>query len=331
MYYLGVDGGGTKTAFEVIDGTGKILSLVKTETCNYIQIGKERFGEVIARGAAAACAQAGVRPEDLAHACVGIPSFGEISRDTPELEHIVRGFFPAGRVECVNDVVVAWAGSLGCRPGINLLAGTGSMGYGRSAAGREARAGGWGYFCGDEGSAYWLGKKFVEYFGKEADGRLPKGAIYSIARESFEFDADFDFIQIVYENLGLRRNEIAKLQLLLCRAAEQGDPCAVESYRQAAEELGLILGTLIGELRFEPGETILVSYSGGVFKAGELIMRPLREWMQSRGKKISFAAPKLSPVAGAALYALRQGGGETDGVVERLCRAEAEAGETPRG
>lgn len=329
MYYLGVDGGGTKTAFEVVDGDGKILSLVKTETCNYIQIGKDRFGEVIGQGAAAACAQAGIRPEDLAYACVGIPSFGEISRDTPELEQIVRGLFPKGRVECVNDVVVAWAGSLGCKPGINLLAGTGSMGYGRNAAGREARAGGWGYFCGDEGSAYWLGKKFVEYFGKEADGRLPKGAVYSIARKSYDFDADFDFIQIVYENLGLRRNEIAKLQLLLCRAAEQGDPCAVESYRQAAEELGLILSTLIDELGFAPGETIPVSYSGGVFKAGALIMQPLREWMRSKGKNISFAPPKLSPVSGAALYALRQSGGGADDAVERLCRAEA--GEAPRG
>ena len=142
MYYLGIDGGGTKTDFEVIDGGGRILSAVKTSTCNYIQIGKENYGKVVREGAEAACRQAGIRISDIAFSCIGIPSFGEIAGDSPDLLRLTKAAL-GGSVKCVNDVEVAWAGSLACEPGINLLAGTGSMWYGVDRMGHSARSGGW--------------------------------------------------------------------------------------------------------------------------------------------------------------------------------------------
>lgn len=302
MYFLGIDGGGTKTAFEIVDEKGNILSLLKTTTCDYLQVGKESFGRVIGEGAAGACEKAGISLSDICFSCIGIPSFGEIASDVPELVSNAKKALLSDRVDCVNDVEVAWAGSLACEPGINILAGTGSMAYGVDQKNNSARVGGWGCFCGDEGSAYWLGKKLIELFTKQADGRIPKGKTYDIVYKEFGLTSDFDFISVVLNKLECRRDEIARLQLLLNEAADQGDIYAVELYRQAACELGLIVSAIIGKLDFNAGETIAVSYSGGVFKAGDLIFAPFKESLKNYD--ITYSEPLLSPVSGAALKAM---------------------------
>jgi len=321
MYYLGIDGGGTKTAFEIINDKGNILSSFKTATCNYIQIGKENFGKVIREGIAGVCGEANIRISDVNYSCIGIPSYGEILSDTADLENIAKSALQSSNVKCVNDVEIAWAGSLACEPGINLLAGTGSMGYGVDQKSNAARTGGWGYFCGDEGSAYWLGKKLIELFTKQADGRIEKGKIFDIVREEFGITSDFDFISVIYNKLKLKRDEIAKLQLLLNKAADQGDRYAVDCYKRAAYELSIIVSAIINQLNFDADKSITVSYSGGIFKAGELILSPLREYLRERN--IVLKEPLLSPVAGAALYALVNYNGHKDKqIVDNLFQQE---------
>ncbi len=321
MYFLGIDGGGTKTAFEIIDENGNILSSIKTSTCDYLQIGKENFGKMIGEGALGACEKANISMSDVDFTCIGVPSFGEIASDVPELIAKAKEALRSDRVECVNDVEVAWAGSLACKPGINILAGTGSMAYGADQKNNSVRVGGWGCFCGDEGSAYWLGKKLIELFSKQADGRIPKGRTYDIVCKKFGLTSDFDFISVVLNDLECKRDEIAKLQLLLNEAADQGDVYAVEMYKQAACELGLIVAAVIGKLDFNADETIKVSYSGGIFKAGDLIFAPLKEYL--RDHDITYSEPLLSPVSGAALKAMYACGcSQSDIIVENLRRQE---------
>lgn len=325
MYFLGIDGGGTKTAFEIIDEKGNILSLIKTSNSDYIQIGKEGFGRVIAEGALSACEKANISLSDVCFTCIGTPCFGEIASDVPDLIANAKAALQSDRVECVNDVEVAWAGSLACKPGINILAGTGSMAYGVDQKNNSLRVGGWGCFCGDEGSAYWLGKKLIELFTKQADGRLPRGKTYDIVTKKFGLTSDFDFISVVLNDLDCKRDEIAKLQLLLNEAAEQGDIYAFEVYRQAASELAQLVSAIINKLDFDSGETIKVSYSGGVFKAGELIFAPLKEYL--REYDITYREPLLSPVSGAALKAAYACGcHQDDNLVANLRRQEKNLG-----
>jgi N-acetylglucosamine kinase-like BadF-type ATPase len=321
MYYLGIDGGGTKTAFEIIDENGNILSSFKTETCNYIQIGKENFGRVIKEGAIGVCSKANISISDVYFSCIGIPSFDEIASDTSELKNIAMTALQSSNVKCVNDVEVAWSGSLACEPGINLLAGTGSMGYGVDQKNNAVRVGGWGYFCGDEGSAYWLGKKLIELFSKQADGRIEKDKTYDIVREEFDITSDFDFISVIYNKLKFKRDEIAKLQLLLNKAAEQGDRYAVDLYRQAAYELSLIVSAIIDKLNFDVDKSVIVSYSGGIFKAGDIIMAPLKDYVAKYN--VTLKEPLLSPVTGAALNALVTCNYHKDKrIVDKLCQQE---------
>ena len=207
--------------------------------------------------------------------------------------------------QCGNDVEAGWAGSLACRPGINIVAGTGAIGFGRDKDGNSARASGWGYFMGDEGSGYWLGKKLISLFTKQADGREPKTPLYEIVRNTYNLEKDFDFIDVIYEDMEMKRDQVAKLALLLDKAIEQGDKKAEELFEKAAYEHSLTVKAIIDKLNLTKDDELLVSYSGGVFKAGKYILKPFKKYLQSgETKKVKLMEPVLKPVTGAALYSM---------------------------
>jgi N-acetylglucosamine kinase-like BadF-type ATPase len=320
MYYLGVDGGGTKTAFMLVNRSGRIAAHNIQGTCHYIQVGMDTFGGILNEGISELLSDAGIKSSEINYAFFGIPGYGELAEDTPILEELVADVLKSNQFRCGNDVEAGWAGTLACQSGICLVGGTGAIGFGRDQSGNTARAGGWGYYCGDEGSAYWLGKRLISLFGKQADGRQERTALYEIVKNRFNLTRDFDLIGTVYEDLQMQRDKIAELALLLYQAARRGDPEAIEAYKEAAYEYNLIVTALTNKLAFQQDERILVSYCGGVFKAGKYILEPLRKL--TAGKNIKLTEPILRPVTGAALYAMVLAGQELDaGVIERL-RAE---------
>jgi len=322
MYYLGVDGGGTKTAFLIIDQEGSILSYLTTETCHYMQIGMDNFKKVIKEGIKKSCSRAGIKIDQIAYAFFGVPGYGENDKDTVLMEKELAAVIPEANFKAGNDVEAGWAGSLACQPGINIVAGTGAIGFAKDQSAAVGRASGWGYFCGDEGSAYWLGKKVISLFTKEADGRLDKTAIYQIVKDELELERDFDLIEILYEQLELKRNKIAALALLLYQAAEAGDKKAAAAYKEAAREHSLTVKSLIKQLNFKKEEKIAVSYSGGVFNAGEYILKPLKEFLQT--ENVELIEPILKPITGAALYALMLGSGQQEAAAEVIEKLELE-------
>ncbi|MGE5583642.1 MAG: N-acetylglucosamine kinase [Bacillota bacterium] len=302
MFYLGVDGGGTKTGFILIDDRGRIISYTVKSSCCYTQVQFEGFQKILREGITEVCAGAGIGVREINYSFLGLPAFGEIEKDAPILESIVSELLESGNFKCGNDVEAGWAGSLACRPGINIVAGTGAIGFGRDDAGNTARASGWGEFCGDEGSAYWLGKQLISLFGKEADGREEKTPLYDIVRQELGIFRDFDLIAVVYDDFKLKRDEIAKLAVLVYKAALRGDAKALALYDRAAYEHSLTVRSIIRQLCFSREADILVSYSGGVFKAGELILDHFQRYLQ--GDRVRLIKPVLQPVTGAALYAM---------------------------
>lgn len=213
---------------------------------------------------------------------MGIPGYGENEKDTMIIRKIISEIIPETKFESGNDVEAAWAGSLACRAGINIVAGTGSIGFAKDQKFNTARAGGWGPFCGDEGSAYWLGRELLFLFSKESDGRLEKTELYQIVREKFNLKRDFDLIEILYNSLELKRDKIASLAIILYKAALAGDKQAALIYKSAAYEQSLIIKALIKKLSFKKNEKITVSFSGGVFKAGSFILDPLKEFLKKK-------------------------------------------------
>ena len=299
-YALGIDGGGTKTCFLLADAEGNIVSHVNTSGIDFNYIGVEGVKNVIEGGVREILDQSGCKLPDITVVCAGIPCFGEYFEWDDICTKYFSTLFANAQIKCVNDVEVGMFGSLALGPGIHLVSGTGAIAFGRNDKGLTARSGGWSEHFSDEGSCYWLGMKLCELFTKQSDYRIAKGPLYHIVRQETNIAEDYEFIQYFKDNLFGNREKLAKMQFLLAKAANAGDASAIECYRKAAYELSLSVKAVYIQLQLS--QQTRVSYSGGLFKSGKLIMEPLKDCLKDLN--ICLQAPTLTPAEGALLYAI---------------------------
>ncbi|MGE0034996.1 MAG: N-acetylglucosamine kinase [Xanthobacteraceae bacterium] len=315
VVFLGVDGGGTKTEFVLVDSEGNLLGSVTGEGCYHLEIGMEGLRNVLAKGIADVVARAAINTGQIAHAFFGIPAYGEDSEAQVLLDAMPAALLGHRRYRCGNDMVCAWAGSLAGEDGINIVAGTGSIGYGERG-GKAARAGGWGEVFGDEGSAYWIAVQGLNVYTRMSDGRMPKGLLYALFRHAFRLEADLDLCARVLNNH--TRDSIAAIAQLVTRAAQESDAAAIRIFDSAANELAAVVDAVRRALDFAPDEIVPLSYSGGVFHAGALILDPFRRHLAARCPRFDLRTPLLSPSIGAAVYAAKLAGSPLPAALQHL-------------
>jgi N-acetylglucosamine kinase-like BadF-type ATPase len=316
--FLGVDGGGTKTAFALIDSTGRVLARHQDSSAYYIEVGMAGVAAMLARGCNAVFAAAGVTAADVSFAFFGLPAYGEDRTIVPLLDALPRAVLGHDRYLCGNDMVCSWAGSLACADGISVIAGTGSMAYGE-VAGRRARAGGWGELFSDEGSAHWIARAGLGLFSRMSDGRASRGPLYQLVRDRLALQQDLDLCQVVYGELKGERSRIAALSRLVSEAAALGDQQAQAIIDAAAAELAALVDAVRSALGIEAGQDVAVSCTGGLFGADGPLHAPFAQALAARGAAYRLAPPRLAPVIGAALYAARSAGTPLDAAaLERL-------------
>lgn len=300
-WYVGVDGGGTKTAIAVSGADSIPVETRIYPTCSYQSIGIAQSVALIEKGIAECLAAVGAAFADCAGCCIGMPCYGENAENDLEICTRLEEVLAPMPVYVVNDGEVAWAGSLACEEGIHVVSGTGSIAFGRGANRQFARCGGWVEFFGDEGSCYWVGRESMSLFSKEADGRIPRGALYTLVTKELGLREDYQFIDRVMEELAPHRARVADFQRYALQAAQAGDLAVVALYKKAADELALMIRALKNKLRFST-QQIPVSYSGGLFHAGELVLQPLREQVSMLSCELQ--TPKHSAVEGALMLAM---------------------------
>jgi N-acetylglucosamine kinase-like BadF-type ATPase len=306
--FLGVDGGGTKTAFALIDRQGQVLARNEQSSAYYLEVGMEGAADVLARGCAGLFATAGVTASDVAFAFFGLPAYGEDRVVQAQLDALPRAVLGHARYLCDNDMVCSWAGSLACADGISVIAGTGSMAYGR-IGGQGARAGGWGELFSDEGSAYWSARAGFALFSRMSDGRAPRGPLHGLMRTRLSLQDDLDLCQVVYGELKGERSKVAALSRLVSEAAALGDAQAVAILESAALEVAALVDAVRDQLGVDPGTEVTVSYSGGLFGEDGPLRAPFaRVLAASSAGAYRLMAPRLPPVLGAAVYAAHQVG-----------------------
>jgi N-acetylglucosamine kinase-like BadF-type ATPase len=316
--FLGIDGGGSKTEFLLINQTGDSLASHQEGPAYYLEIGVDALRAMLARGVQATLAQASLSPAQLTYAFLGLPAYGEDSHLLAELDTVAASTLPDGSYRCGNDMVCGWAGALACRDGINIVAGTGSITYGEFE-GRSARAGGWGELFGDEGSAYWIAREGLTLFSRMSDGRTARGPLYDLVRGHFSLQHDLDLCAAVYGTSQALRSEFAQLAKIVGQAAESGDDEARKIFGRGAEELAAIIDATRRELRVPAGVAVPVSYSGGLFGLTDLILKPLQAALSRRGQAYRFVTPRMRPAAGAAVYAAKCHGTPLgDAAIERV-------------
>jgi N-acetylglucosamine kinase-like BadF-type ATPase len=305
--FLGVDGGGTKTRFLLIDDGGRVLASHLEGPAYYLEIGLDELREMLARGIAHTLREGRVREEDLTYAFLGLPAYGEDHKLLPALDAAPSKALPHARYRCDNDMVCGWAGALAGADGINIVAGTGSIAYGEYA-GRSARAGGWGELFSDEGSSYWLAREGLRLFSRMSDGRLPRGPLYEHVRRHFALESDLDLCAAIYGKDIAQRSQFAQLSRLVAAAAAEGDEAALGLFEGAARELADMIDAVRGQLRIPVDGSIPVSSSGGMFQSGNGVRVALRSELQRRSAQYRFSEAQLPPDIGAAIQAARLNG-----------------------
>ena len=303
-YYIGIDGGGSKTKFLCFDHAGRECGSATTIGTYCAQDGINAVLMRLKDGIVQSL------PEEASDVVIGfgMPAYGENRKlDTLAAQKIREAFYPM-RVHIDNDSAIGWAGSLAMKPGISVVAGTGSIAYGRDASGNTERCGGWHEFFSDEGSGYWLGKQLLQLFSQQSDGRLPKTTLYDLVRSELDLHEDFDIISLVDQRYARSRKDTAALQKILLQAARLGDTHALACYDRASEELSKLIIAVLHKLDFPEGERVAVSFQGGLFSIPDLIRNPVAHKVRAAAFpwEIDFCQPKLDPCRGAVLLAIAE-------------------------
>ena len=296
MYYLGIDGGGTKTAFALMNEAKEIISTYESGGCYYPTLGKEGIFNLLKEGIIHC-----TKEIDLSKviACGGIPLYGESDNLMTDLEEI-RERLPI-EISFINDVEVGYYGALGFQAGINIVAGTGSIGIGFDESGNSARSGGFGPDLGcDEGSAHYIGRSLINKFTRQVDYREERTLLYEAIRKRLNLKDDLHVMSYFIEEVNMERDKIASFSVLANELALQGDEVCVKIFQDAAFELYLLAIGLVRQLSFEE-RPIKVSYTGGVFKSGELIFGPFEKLLKDGGMEL--VKPLNTPIYGACIKA----------------------------
>jgi N-acetylglucosamine kinase-like BadF-type ATPase len=305
--FLGVDGGGTKTTFLLLSADGRILARAEGGTSYHPEVGLDGIRDVLRRGTDEVLAAAGVPASAIRHAFFGLPAYGEDPVVDPDLALTPRVALAAGQYRVGNDMICGWAGALACGDGISVTAGTGSIAYGEYA-GRAARCGGWGEVFGDEGSAYWIGREGLAAFSRMSDGRNPTGPLQEHMRRHFGLGRDLDLAGRINSDGAAARSAIAGVSRVVAAAATAGDAAACQIFARAGHELAALVHATRSQLAVPAGEMLAVSYSGGVFSTGALVLEPFRAALLADGGSYQLQTPLLSPAVGAVLVAARDAG-----------------------
>jgi len=313
-YYLGIDGGGSKTTCAVGDES-RLLVTVTAGPSNITRVGEGRARETLHKAIREACAAAGIDPQQVRRACFGVAGAG---RD--EVAGTVRkigGEIIPGEIEVVGDMQIAMAAAFGAGPGIIVIAGTGSIAYGRDAQGRTARAGGWGFAISDEGSAHWIGRTAASTLLRAIDRQVgPELAkinnelsaealpLFRALSAAWKVDSLDEFVRTANSN-----PDFAGLFPAILATAEAGDSLAQSVLVQAAGELAILAGIVDRKL-FPADKASLTSIPlatvGGVFRHSRLVREAFRDEVCKVDGRVKVSPEVIDPAVGA-LQMARQG------------------------
>ena len=312
--FLGVDGGQSSTKALVGDETGRVLGSGTGGPCNHVEAaeGRGKLTRAVRESVAAACAQARL---DLQRVRFEAACFG-MSGGPADKEAILAEILPAGKLIVTHDALIALSGATAGDPGIVTIAGTGSIAFGRNAAGDTARVGGWGYLFGDEGGGFDIVRQALRAALRHEEGWGPETALRRVLREAAGApDAEAAMHRLYTAEW--TRPRVASLAKLVDAAAGEGDPVAQQILANAAQQLATLAVT-VRERLFRSGETAVICPIGGVFRS-RILMERFRQLVEL-GERSRVLQPKYGPAAGALIEAYRatgiapalSGGGELE-------------------
>lgn len=296
--YAGVDGGQSSTLALIGDERGRLLGRGVGPPADLVGEARDsrRQAQAIDTAIDAALGDAKL-PADAFFASIACGLSGyDAAEPHPRLSA------RAERIQVVHDAEIALLGALGESSGIVVIAGTGSVALGVDAGGRRVRVGGWGFLFGDEGSAFWIGRRALTLAMRAEDANEPS-ALRARALECFSLPS-LRAVQHAFAHGELSRAAVACFAPDVLALAQAG----AEEAREIRDDAVRALAELVcrADMRMGEAPDRLVSYAGGVFDD-----EPLRElWRLAVREHVARAVvvdPRAEPAMGALLLAREEG------------------------
>jgi len=333
-FYLGIDGGGSKTTCAVGDESS-VLATVTTGASNVVRVGEAQARESLHQAVRQACAAAGVTPAQIVSTAIGVAGVGR-----PEIAGIVgrclAEILPAP-IHVVGDMQIALEAAFDSGPGVIVIAGTGSIAFGRNQQGITARAGGWGFAVSDEGSAHWIGRAAIAAALRARDpieaGRELSPNAHTIARRK----EDAPLLHALQKAWGVGSlddllraanstptPDFAAFFPAVLASAEAADGLSLEVLKRAGRELAQLAAAVVRRLfSEESSETqsgqsrsagpaaadlpVPLAMAGGVFRHSSLVREVFYNQIQKPQPRVLLHSQVVEPVDGALRMARRTG------------------------
>lgn len=298
MHVLGIDAGGTKTVCLLADDRGEVLAEARGSGANLQVMGELGVEKVLHQVMEEALAN---RDVDVRAICLGIAGVDRPS-DAQSVTDIMRRIGHKTTTVVVNDALVALVADAGDQPGVVVVAGTGSIAYGRDGNGRAARAGGWGYLLGDEGGGFWIGRAALSAVVRQFDQRGPATLLTDLVLKQMQLTTPAEVIHAIYDR-GLQRHSIAAIADVVQRANEAGDAVAAEILDRAAAELATAAASVVTRLGMR-GDVFPTVLAGGIFKGIPSLVAGVTARLAEVAPRSDVRRLETEPARGAVTLAL---------------------------
>ncbi len=300
-FFLGIDAGGTKTECVLADGSGAILARGSGGPANLQRMPLPRLEQSLREAYESALGKASLHVRELEAVCAGFAGAGRAdARETAR--RLLAQLLSTRYLFVVGDMEVALEAAVGAGRGVVLIAGTGSIAYGRNDLGQQARAGGWGPVLSDEGSAFDIGRRALAVALRAQDGSGPATMLNTALRTLFFLNETAQLTPLFTGKEAPER--IASLFPVVVKIAEQGDSAAGEILLAAGNALAELAVSVLQALRLEATPT-RIALSGGVFSGSPQVAAQVRRRLQELAPEAQVEPLTTSPAEGAVRLAQR--------------------------
>jgi N-acetylglucosamine kinase-like BadF-type ATPase len=301
-YLIGIDGGGTKTDSAITDLSGNIIHQTTGKASNFLVVGIEEAVENIFALIEENLFKLEGDFADVKQIVIGAAGAGR-KEDAQLLEKSFKDYSEEQGVhfkgvKVVSDAHIALEGAFPDSAGCILIAGTGSILFGKDEKGIVHRVGGFGRLIGDEGSGYSIGRKALNAVSKSSDGRGEETLISELLNAKMKSGSSTSIINEVYKE----KLDVASVAKIVIEAAEEGDLIAEDILDEEADELILHIKSLMNKIQTN---NLNVAFSGSLIDNKNFYSDLLKNKIKATLPNVKVVKPANPPVSGAILFAKR--------------------------
>ncbi len=299
---LGLDGGGTQTRAAVAGQDGVVHGRGQAGACNLAAVSPADALAAALAAADQALSEEGLVRNDIDALCAGVAGTSFTERRM-EFEQGLQAAFPLAHIIVEPDHVIALAGATGGKPGVIVIAGTGSAAYGENSRGARHRTGAYGYLLDDAGSGYGVGRAALAAVLRAADGTGETTSLGERILAALSLPSLSDIVPGVYGG-SLSRVAIASLSRVVAQAAQEDEDAVARAILMRAGGALAHLAHGITRRLFEPSDAPYpVALIGGLWNSGDILTDVFTRSLHRFAPVATISPPLHPPVEGALFRA----------------------------